>query len=497
MQDIAVILAGERRQPEVLQRCIGELKKQSLVPWIAVGESRNEVTRALPSTIKYLIYLDAILVPVDFDWLERTRAALTKFDVVLPFDKIEGEKTFSVFDLFGKSDPALDWSREAYSDCAIALRKSVWEAHGGLPAYRVREYFQFESEKPYRTPHFLGETEHRPLVGKRLKTSFGFVPRRLQCIHLPSEDQKQRVLKAFSRGKENLSIEQLCKKDIYNWAKDYQSKCNQTDLIPISLARAYAHSRNPFAEETDVVLSLGYVGNRLAAYAGFLPGFFQKDQTREKVFFSSSAFIYHDLKPTGLSQRMVEKIKSLQLNLISCEDRPSAREIWNKEYKKFQSLRVFQYEISTRLHRSSILEVKEQGPFHFLRDEKVREWMIQFPWFHPESTEDRRYYFDLPLLDFKYGRGENFLYSLSVSRSNGKRSLKILDLLKDSPMDLLEELHNIALEENADLIETHLSLPNDGFSLVKSWEREYFGAVGGEVDPQYVDGDAAFASVLE
>jgi GNAT superfamily N-acetyltransferase len=113
-----------------------------------------------------------------------------------------------------------------------------------------------------------------------------------------------------------IRIKRIKAKELRDFTRAALSCSNYRDILPISPARALAHSKNPYAEKEDVVLLLAYKDGRCVGYHGLLPGLLQYEGNFFPVFWGSTFFVSKRFRGMGIGTRLLENIKSLNVDFV-------------------------------------------------------------------------------------------------------------------------------------------------------------------------------------
>jgi len=322
---------------------------------------RNQVVRELPQTVRKLIFLDPSMSPETMDWGTRTESLLEKFDFMLPFSAVRN--VISVHQYLGPfHDPDNRWDENIPTDSALAMTRELWERFNGLP-YRdgitgrnsVRHFFQYEYKRDFSVPHcfkskiYLADPEVKMI-------RMGFTPRKLNWITQPKRDSKMRSLylwalenrcdldehiqltstgglelstagkflrselellrssSDFDASRRDLSVQSIKTRDLAHFAKKYLKSIPSVDLKPISLNDACQRASKIAANDDEIGLILGFLGDRCIAYA-------QLERVEgHDCYAVHSGFVYHHCKPTGIVNLMVDYLSSGQIKSVICTD---------------------------------------------------------------------------------------------------------------------------------------------------------------------------------
>lgn len=278
-----------------------------------------------------------------------------------------------------------------------------------------------------------------------------------------------------------IGIKKIKARDILDFTKAALSDPNYRDIVPVSMSRAIAHSKNPYAEKEDVVLLVAYKDGRCVGYHGILPGLLQRDGNFSPVFWGSTFFVSNPFRGRGVGKALLENIKSLNVDfvvtgmtgqakkalkdfglkrlgqLIFCQIRLDRIKIFSG-FKKRLFYRLMLNQMSANVKDFRYIQVKQikhsedaatlgtNSP-HFYRGIDLINWMLRYPWIQSSGEMKNRwgrYYFSEVRDIFRYialeiYSGEMELYQgfliLSISRTRKKTVVKVLDYNFNNPAD--------------------------------------------------------------
>lgn len=143
--------------------------------------------------------------------------------------------------------------------------------------------------------------------------------------------------------KDQIKIETIKLKEIYNFARNALSQRPYQTAAPISLRRAMSQSNNPYGRPDDVALLVALHGDKCVGYQGLLPGLFCHNGELKRVHWSTAFFVSADYRGEGVAGCLLEKIKKLNIDFPVTRMTESARQAYLKSgFKELGNLTYYQ-----------------------------------------------------------------------------------------------------------------------------------------------------------
>jgi GNAT superfamily N-acetyltransferase len=143
--------------------------------------------------------------------------------------------------------------------------------------------------------------------------------------------------------KDQIKIETIKLKEIYNFARNALSQPSYQTAAPISLRRALSQSNNPYGHPDDVALLVALHGDKCVGYQGLLPGLFCHNGELKRVHWSTAFFVSADYRGEGVAGCLLEKVKELNIDFPVTRMTESARQAYLKAgFKELGNLTYYQ-----------------------------------------------------------------------------------------------------------------------------------------------------------
>lgn len=112
-------------------------------------------------------------------------------------------------------------------------------------------------------------------------------------------------------GSRSVAIEKILVKDLYEFACQTLRQASDGDVIPITRERAFAQSKNPYADENDVGLLVAYHKGKLVGYGALLPGKLRGRDGLTKVYYGSTSYVVPEYRKKLVAFAIMQEILSL------------------------------------------------------------------------------------------------------------------------------------------------------------------------------------------
>jgi len=143
--------------------------------------------------------------------------------------------------------------------------------------------------------------------------------------------------------KDQIKIEKIKLKEIYNFARSALSQSPYQAAAPISLRRALSQSNNPYGRPDDVALLVALHDDKCVGYQGLLPGLFCHNGELKRVHWSTAFFVSPDYRGEGVAGRLLKEIKKLNIDFPVTRMTESARQAYLKAgFKELGNLTYYQ-----------------------------------------------------------------------------------------------------------------------------------------------------------
>lgn len=122
----------------------------------------------------------------------------------------------------------------------------------------------------------------------------------------------------FRMVKEQIRIEQIRTRALYEFALRVGDGTEGNGVLPIGKPRARAYAANPCAEENDIGLLAAYLGGNCIGYLGIMPGLLRRGDQFSKIHWLSTWFVPPQFRKTSVGLQLVLKALSLRYDLVVC-----------------------------------------------------------------------------------------------------------------------------------------------------------------------------------
>ena len=129
---------------------------------------------------------------------------------------------------------------------------------------------------------------------------------------------------------EQIRIERIKVKDIYQFACRIVDRTKQDEVLPITKHLALALAKNPYADEDDPALVVAYVGDRCAGYIGLFPGLLRTGDRYSKVFWGCTLFVAPEFRPIGIGGFLIKNLLSMKIDFVGAWGSEMAENIWRR-----------------------------------------------------------------------------------------------------------------------------------------------------------------------
>lgn len=126
---------------------------------------------------------------------------------------------------------------------------------------------------------------------------------------------------------DNIHIKTVFLKDLKQFASGFADKSDFDRIIPITLPRAGAQAKNPYANPEDAVLFVAFNNNRIIGYLGRFPGLLSFENKHWRIFWGSTFYLMDKYRGKGLGQLLLDKMISLNQDFIVTRITPPAKSV--------------------------------------------------------------------------------------------------------------------------------------------------------------------------
>jgi hypothetical protein len=127
---------------------------------------------------------------------------------------------------------------------------------------------------------------------------------------------------------EQIRIEQIRTKALYEFALRVGDGTEGNGILPIGKPRALAYAANPCADENDIGLLVAYLGRECIGYLGIMPGLLRRGDQFSTIHWLSTWFVPPQFRKTSVGLQLVLKALSLQYDLVVCEMSGEAERVY-------------------------------------------------------------------------------------------------------------------------------------------------------------------------
>lgn len=116
---------------------------------------------------------------------------------------------------------------------------------------------------------------------------------------------------------EALRIELVRVVDLYKFYRGFhQGRADVQGTLPICRQRAFAQTRNPYADDTDIGLLVAYDGTQCVGYLGLLPGILKARNVSAKIHWFSGWFVDPHYRNTSVGAMLLMKAFALNYDFF-------------------------------------------------------------------------------------------------------------------------------------------------------------------------------------
>ena len=145
---------------------------------------------------------------------------------------------------------------------------------------------------------------------------------------------------------DSIRIERIKVKELEEFAKGMISSKDQGQLVPITLQRAIAHTRNPHADSEDVGLLVAYIGDEFVGYFGILPIVLKHGTQYSKVYWFSTWFVSPKFRGRSIGSLLMEDALSMNQDYIIVGSGPARKVCQRFGFYEFAPLNYYSLDMS-------------------------------------------------------------------------------------------------------------------------------------------------------
>lgn len=116
-----------------------------------------------------------------------------------------------------------------------------------------------------------------------------------------------------------LEIRAIKVHDLETFARATLASLQSGEVVPMSLSRACAQAKNPYADDGDVGLLVAYQGGRCIGYLTLLPGMLRISGRLEKIYRLSATYVAPQFRSTGAGGMLMLRALALRKDLVATE----------------------------------------------------------------------------------------------------------------------------------------------------------------------------------
>lgn len=147
-----------------------------------------------------------------------------------------------------------------------------------------------------------------------------------------------------------IEIKTVLKKDIPHFLNDKQIW--DMDFLVSSKHRLIAHYHNPYLNNEDIVLQLGYLNNKLLGYIGVFTDYVNHKDNQEKIGWLSTWWVHPETKGSGLGRALLDKMyQDFNGKIGISQFTTSAKRVYDKSgyFNDFKLSEGFKFAIKSNL----------------------------------------------------------------------------------------------------------------------------------------------------
>lgn len=142
-----------------------------------------------------------------------------------------------------------------------------------------------------------------------------------------------------------IRVERIAVKDLINFARRAQNDPKRYKVLPITVLRAAAHSKNPAASPEDIALLVAYADNKCIGYLGILPCFYRYKNKVTKVYALSTFLVDKSFRGGSTVRTLMANAIALKYDFLFTDYTPSSEKFIrrNPQWFKFAGYLPYLY----------------------------------------------------------------------------------------------------------------------------------------------------------
>jgi GNAT superfamily N-acetyltransferase len=117
-------------------------------------------------------------------------------------------------------------------------------------------------------------------------------------------------------GLENIDIKPVYLKDLFSFAQGFAKADGSGRIAPMTLQRARAQMKNPYARDNDIVLFVAYKKKQCIGYLGQIPGLLVTECEKHRVFWGSTFYMADQYRGMGIGTRLLNQLRLVPQDFV-------------------------------------------------------------------------------------------------------------------------------------------------------------------------------------
>ncbi len=126
---------------------------------------------------------------------------------------------------------------------------------------------------------------------------------------------------------EHIEIKPVILSTLSQFAEGFGDSNRFEQIIPITVSRARAQSKNPYAKPDDIVLFLALKNKQIIGYLGRFPGILSFKNDHYRVFWGSTFFLMDKFRGKGIGKQLLDAMVSLNQDFVVTRITPEADKV--------------------------------------------------------------------------------------------------------------------------------------------------------------------------
>lgn len=115
---------------------------------------------------------------------------------------------------------------------------------------------------------------------------------------------------------EHVDIKPVYLKDLFSFAQGFAKPDGAGRIAPITLKRAHAQMKNPYARGSDIVLFVAYKKKQCIGYLGQIPGLLVTGCGNHRVFWGSTFYVADQYRGMGIGMRLLNQLRFVPQDFV-------------------------------------------------------------------------------------------------------------------------------------------------------------------------------------